>query len=49
MIYERGARWTADPPMPKLWMQQLLLDDVPELEHSFLVSQLRELLAPRDV
>jgi hypothetical protein len=44
LIYERGARWTVDPPMPKLWMQQLLLDDVPELERSLLVGHLRQLL-----
>jgi len=49
LIYERGARWTADPPMPKLWMQQLLLDDVPELERSLLVGHLRQMLHPTDV
>ena len=49
LIYERGARWTADPPMPKVWMQQLLLDDVPELERSVLVSQLGQMLEPIDL
>jgi hypothetical protein len=44
LIYERGARWTADLPTPTLWMQQLLLDDVPELERSLLVDRLRQLL-----
>jgi hypothetical protein len=44
LIYEKGARWTVDPPMPKVWMQQLLLDDVPELEQTALVGQLRQML-----
>jgi hypothetical protein len=49
LIYERGARWTAEPPMPKVWLQQLLLDDVPELDRSVLVSQLRQMLEPIDL
>jgi len=44
LIYERGARWTADPPIPRIWMHQLLLDDVPELERSLLVGHLRQIL-----
>ncbi|MGA2530044.1 MAG: hypothetical protein ABSG36_12885 [Acidimicrobiales bacterium] len=48
LIYERSARWTAYPPMPSFWMQQLLLDDVPELEPSLLVSRLRQLLDTTD-
>lgn len=49
LIYERGARWTADPPLPAVWMQQLLLDDVPKLERSLLVDHLRRLLAPTEL
>jgi hypothetical protein len=49
LIYARGARWTADPPMPSVWMQQLLLDDVEELERSALVSHLRQMLEPTNV
>jgi hypothetical protein len=49
LLYERGARWTADPPMPTLWLQQLLLADVPELERSLLVGHLRQLLEPTEL
>lgn len=49
LIYGRGSRWTANPPMPKVWMQQLLLDDVPELERSLLVGHLRQMLEPNDL
>ncbi|MGO8722040.1 MAG: hypothetical protein ACLQRM_04770 [Acidimicrobiales bacterium] len=49
LIYGRGSRWTANPPVPKLWMQQLLLEDVPELERSLFVGQLRQMLEPTDV
>jgi hypothetical protein len=43
-LYERGVRWTVDPPMPSVWMQQLLLDDVPELDRLPLVDHLRQML-----
>lgn len=48
LIYDKGTRWSAGPPMPKVWMQQLLLDDVPELEQTALVSQLRQRLEKTD-
>jgi hypothetical protein len=48
LIYERGARWRADPPLPTLWMQQLLMAGVPELERSLLVGHLRQLLEPTE-
>ena len=49
LIYERGARWRADPPLPTLWMQQLLIAGVPELERSLLLGYLRQLLEPTEI
>ena len=47
LMFDRGARWTAEPPLPIFWLQQLLVEDVPELERSLLVGH-RQLLAPTE-
>lgn len=43
LFYDARSEWTDQPPSPSLWMQQLRLEDVPELDGSLLVGHLREL------
>ena len=44
LLYGTAARWTAEPPMPDVWMQQLRLDDVPTLDSKLLLGHLRQML-----
>ena len=44
LLYGACSNWTSQPPAPSLWMQQLRLEDVPELDGSLLVGHLSELL-----
>jgi hypothetical protein len=43
LLYGARSEWTDQPPTPSLWMQQLRLEDVPDLDSSLLVGHLREL------
>jgi hypothetical protein len=49
LLYGARSEWTDQPPLPSLWMHQLHLEDVPELDGSLLVEHLGELLNQRGV